>query len=185
MHVLPSTAQLPRNKSKTGNIRLVSGSTLLVEEAKQNKPQGSHKREFRSSHAEEPPAKQCDQPWSQVHLFYDASMMVCRTPQPQKCPLTLWFSSGAIALAFWDVWLPAGRTSSMEQAVRQCWATEFWRFCIKDLEIGRKKSSVCGLVWNADPQLSALWISAFYSKKCPFQYLLGTARLVGRDDIFY
>lgn len=127
MHVLLPTTQLPRNESETGNSHLVSGSTLLVEEAKQAKPQGSHKQGFRSSHAEEPAARQHDQPWSQVPLFYDASMMVCRTPQPQKCPLSLWFSSGAIALALWDVCLPAGRTSSMEQAVRQCWTTESWR----------------------------------------------------------
>lgn len=99
---------------------LVSGSTLLVAEVKQNKPQGSHKQGFRSSHAEDPAAKQCVQPWSQVHLFYDVSMMVCRTPQTQKCHLSLWFFSGAIALAFWDVWMLAGRISSMEQAVRQC-----------------------------------------------------------------
>lgn len=92
MHVLPLIAQLPRNKSETGNSHVLSGSTLLVEEAKQNKPKGSHKQGFRSSRAEEPAAKQCDQPWSQVHLFYNASMMVCRTsPAPAVPSLTLVF----------------------------------------------------------------------------------------------
>lgn len=93
MHVItPSPAQLPRNKSETGNSHLVSGSTLLVEETKKNKPQGSHKQGFGSSPAEEPAAKQCDQTWSQDHLFYSASMMVCRTPPAPEVPsLTLVF----------------------------------------------------------------------------------------------
>lgn len=36
VHVLPPTAWLPRNESEAGSSPLVSGSTLLAEEAEQN-----------------------------------------------------------------------------------------------------------------------------------------------------
>lgn len=86
VHVLLLTARLPRNESEAGSSPLVSGSTLLAEEANQNKTKGSHKQKVRSSCVQSESTMQSSQLVSYVASYGYRSMCFLTSGQQHVAP---------------------------------------------------------------------------------------------------